>query len=145
MILFNRDDRNDLQTQLEYLNSLPQYKLSNLSIVKDAKRSFDFYNVKCIIEYKRRNSNHNTFPDFILEKYKYDTNMDIALRNKLSFYYQNRFNDGKVWEWDLTAMTEKNLMPEPIEKEMNRYTYVADPTKTTKKVYMLKLDQGYEI
>ena len=41
--------------------------------------------------------------------------------------------------------TEKNLMPEPIEKEMNRYTYVADPTKTTKKVYMLKLDQGYEI
>ena len=32
-----------------------------------------------------------------------------------------------------------------IKKEMNRYTYVPNPEKISKRVYMLKLNEGYEI
>ena len=64
---------------------------------------------------------------------------------EIKFYYQNRFNDGKVWEWDITDMVKNNTMPEIIEEEMNQYTYVDNPQKIIKKIYMLKLDMGYEI
>ena len=36
-------------------------------------------------------------------------------------------------------------MPEPQIKEMNRHTFVNNPTKVHKKVYLLTLDMGYEI
>jgi len=42
-------------------------------------------------------------------------------------------------------MVEKNLMPEPQMKEMNRHTFVNNPEKVPKKVYMLTLDMGYQI
>jgi hypothetical protein len=71
--------------------------------------------------------------------------MEIANNKNIKFYYQNRFNDGKVWEWDITDMVKNNTMPEIIEEEMNQYTYVDNPQKIIKKIYMLKLDMGYEI
>ena len=42
-------------------------------------------------------------------------------------------------------MVKNNTMPEIIEEEMNQYTYVDNPQKIIKKIYMLKLDMGYEI
>ena len=42
-------------------------------------------------------------------------------------------------------MVERNDLPKLINKEMNHYTYVNNPNKITKQVYMLRLDQGYEI
>ena len=80
-----------------------------------------------------------------IEKFKFDANMEIANSKNIKFYYQNRFNDGKVWEWDITDMVKNNTMPEIIEEEMNQYTYVDNPQKIIKKIYMLKLDMGYEI
>tara|TARA_Y100000741_G_C18032138_1_gene468769 strand:- start:163 stop:600 length:438 start_codon:yes stop_codon:yes gene_type:complete len=145
MILFNQNDDYDRKQQLEYLNDLPQYKLFRLKSVPDQMKTYDFYNEKCIIEFKKRTCNHDTFPDFILQKDKFDTNLDIATRNNISFYYQNKFNNGKIWEWDMTDMAAKNCLPKLIEKEMNRYTYVPNPEKISKRVYMLKLSEGYEI
>ena len=88
MILFNQNDDYDRKQQLEYLNDLPQYKLFRLKSVPDQMKTYDFYNEKCIIEFKKRTCNHDTFPDFILQKDKFDTNLDIATRNNISFYYQ---------------------------------------------------------
>jgi len=96
MILFNQNDDYDRKQQLEYLNDLPQYKLFRLKSVPDQMKTYDFYNEKCIIEFKKRTCNHDTFPDFILQKDKFDTNLDIATRNNISFYYQNKFNNGKI-------------------------------------------------
>ena len=42
-------------------------------------------------------------------------------------------------------MVKENKLPEPIVKEMNRYTFVENQEKVPKKVYMLTLDMGYEI
>ena len=127
MILFNQNDDYDRKQQLEYLNDLPQYKLFELKSVPDQMKTYDFYNQKCIIEFKKRTCNHDTFPDFILQKDKFDTNLDIATRNNISFYYQNKFNNGKIQEWDMTDMAARNCLPKLIEKEMNRYTYVPNP------------------
>ena len=145
MILFNKNDNIDIQEQLTYLNTLPQYKLFRLRAVKEQMKTYDFWNEKCIIEFKKRTCNHNTFPDFILQKDKYDTNMELARKHKISFYYQNKFANDKIWEWDITDMVERNDLPKLINKEMNHYTYVNNPNKITKQVYMLRLDQGYEI
>ena len=71
--------------------------------------------------------------------------MEIAKKNNLTFLYQNKFSNGKVWEWNINKMVEENTLPEPIVKEMNHYTYVNDQKKVPKKVYMLTLDMGYEI
>ena len=71
--------------------------------------------------------------------------MDIANEKKIKFFYQNRFNNGKVWEWDITDMVNNNAMPKIIEEEMNQYTYVDNPQKIIKKIYMLTLNMGYEI
>ena len=141
MIKFNKDDRPDIKQQIEYLNN----KGRNLQVSEDYTKTFDFFNDDCIVEYKRRNCNHDTWPDFILEKFKFDANMEIANNKNIKFYYQNRFNDGKGWEWDITDMVKNNTMPEIIEEEMNQYTYVDNPQKIIKKIYMLKLDMGYEI
>ena len=71
--------------------------------------------------------------------------MKLANKHNILFFYQNKFNDGKIWEWNITKMVEKNLMPEPQMKEMNRHTFVTNPEKVPKKVYMLTLDMGYQI
>ena len=76
---------------------------------------------------------------------KFDYLVLYLFLKEIKFYYQNRFNDGKVWEWDITDMVKNNTMPEIIEEEMNQYTYVDNPQKIIKKIYMLKLDMGYEI
>ena len=60
-------------------------------------------------------------------------------------YYQNKFDNGKIWEWNITQMVKEKIMPEPEIKKMNRHTFVNDPEKVPKKVYMLTLDMGYEI
>ena len=92
MIIFNRNDGADIQEQLTYLNSLPQYKLFRLRAVKEQMKTYDFWNEKCIIEFKKRTCNHDTFPDFILQKDKYDMNMELAKKHKISFYYQNKYH-----------------------------------------------------
>ena len=58
MILFNQNDDYDRKQQLEYLNDLPQYKLFRLKSVPDQMKTYDFYNEKCIIEFKKRTCNH---------------------------------------------------------------------------------------
>ena len=45
----------------------------------------------------------------------------------------------------MSDMVERNDLPRLINKEMNRYTYVDNPNKIVKQVYMLRLNQGYEI
>ena len=94
---------------------------------------------------KKRNCSHNQFPDYILQEDKLRTNMEIAKKHNIKFYYQNRFSDGKVWEWDITKMVEENKLPEPSVKKMNDYTYVNDRQKVHKNIYMLTLAMGYEI
>ena len=42
-------------------------------------------------------------------------------------------------------MVSNNAMPKIIEEEMNQYTYVDNPQKIIKKIYMLTLNMGYEI
>ena len=84
MIVFNRNDGADIQEQLTYLSSLPQYKLFRLRAVREQMKTYDFWNEKCIIEFKRRTCNHNTFPDFILQKDKFDTK-GILIKH-LKFY-----------------------------------------------------------
>ena len=133
MILFNKNDNIDIQEQLTYLNTLPQYKLFRLRAVKEQMKTYDFWNEKCIIEFKKRTCNHDTFPDFILQKDKYDMNMELAKKHKISFYYQNKFANDKIWEWDITDMVERNDLPKLINKEMNHYTYVNNPNKKLNK------------
>ena len=41
-------------------------------------------------------------------------------RHNISFYYQNKFNNGKIWEWDMTDMAARNCLPKLIEKEMKQ-------------------------
>ena len=142
---FNQNDGSDRKKQIEYLNNKLAYQDDQLRLVPEQMKSFDFWHWSRIIEFKTRTCNHDTFPNFILEQYKYDTNMDIAKKHDILFLYQNKFANSKIWEWDITKMVKENLMPEPQIKEMNRYTYVTDPEKVPKKVYMLTLDTGYEI
>ena len=142
---FNQGDGHDLKIQLEYLNNKPEYQEDKLRIAKEKHKSFDFWNKSKIIEFKKRNCSHDRFPNFILQEDKLRTNMEIAKKHNIKFYYQNRFSDNKVWEWDITKMVENNLLPEPIVKKMNDYTYVNDQQKVPKKVYMLTLAMGYEI
>ena len=85
MIVFNRNDGADIQEQLTYLNNLPQYKLFRLRAVREQMKTYDFWNEKCIIEFKKRNCNHDTFPDFILQKDKYDMNMELAKNTRYHF------------------------------------------------------------
>ena len=42
MIVFNRNDGADIQEQLTYLNSLPQYKLFRLRAVREQMKTYDF-------------------------------------------------------------------------------------------------------
>ena len=142
---FNQGDGHDLKIQLEYLNNKPEYQEDKLRIAKEKHKSFDFWNKSKIIEFKKRNCSHDRFPNFILQEDKLRTNMEIAKKHNIKFYYQNRFSDNKVWEWDITKMVEENKLPEPIVKKMNDYTYVNDQQKVPKKVYMLTLAMGYEI
>ena len=142
---FNQGDGHDLKIQLEYLNNKPEYQEDKLRIAKEKHKCFDFWNKSKIIEFKKRNCSHDRFPNFILQEDKLRTNMEIAKKHNIKFYYQNRFSDNKVWEWDITKMVENNLLPEPIVKKMNDYTYVNDQQKVPKKVYMLTLAMGYEI
>ena len=142
---FNQGDGHDLKIQLEYLNNKPEYQEDKLRIAKEKHKSFDFWNKSKIIEFKKRNCSHDRFPNFILQEDKLRTNMEIAKKHNIKFYYQNRFSDNKVWEWDITKMVEENKLPEPIVKKMNDYTYVNDQQKVSKKVYMLTLAMGYEI
>ena len=60
------------------------------------------------VEFKKRNCEHDRFPDYILQEDKLRTNMEIAKKHNIKFYYQNKFNDNKVWEWDITKMVEEN-------------------------------------
>jgi len=145
MIMFNQSDSGDREEQLKYLNNKPEYQEDKLRLVPEQMKSFDFWNWSRIIEFKKRNCNYDTFPNWILEQYKYDTNMDIAQKHNILFFYQNKFDDGKIWEWNITQMVKENLMPEPQIKEMNRHTFVNNPTKVPKKVYLLTLDMGYKI
>tara|TARA_R100000231_G_scaffold5766_1_gene8801 strand:- start:201 stop:638 length:438 start_codon:yes stop_codon:yes gene_type:complete len=145
MIMFNQSDEGDRKKQLEYLNTKPEYQEDKLRLVPEQMKSFDFWNLTRIIEFKKRKCDHDTFPNWILEQYKYEVNMEIANKHNILFFYQNKFNDGKIWEWNITKMVEKNLMPEPQMKEMNRHTFVTNPEKVPKKVYMLTLDMGYQI
>ena len=54
MIVFNRNDGADIQEQLTYLSSLPQYKLFRLRAVREQMKTYDFWNEKCIIEFKKQ-------------------------------------------------------------------------------------------
>jgi hypothetical protein len=104
---FNQGDSHDLKIQLEYLNNKPEYQEDKLRIAKEKHKSFDFWNKSKIIEFKKRNCSHDQFPNFILQEDKLRTNMEIAKKHNIKFYYQNRFSDGKVWEWDITKMVEE--------------------------------------
>jgi hypothetical protein len=143
--MFNQNDSGDREEQLKYLNNKSEYQEDKLRLVPEQMKSFDFWNWSRIIEFKKRNCNYDTFPNWILEQYKYDTNMDIAQKHNILFFYQNKFDDGKIWEWNITQMVKENLMPEPQIKEMNRHTFVNNTTKVPKKVYLLTLDMGYKI
>ncbi len=145
MISFNQSDTHDVKTQLDYLNNKPEYQEDKLKITNIQPKPFDFWNNSRIIEFKKRNFEHNRFPDFILQEDKLRINMDTAKKHNITFLYQNKFSNNKIWEWNINKMVEQNIMPEPIVKEMNHYTYVNDQKKVPKKVYMLTLDMGYEI
>ena len=142
---FKKGDSHDLKKQLEYLNNKSEHQEDKLTIAKEQHKRFDFSNKSKIIEFKKRNCSHDQFPNFILQEDKLRTNMEIAKKHNIKFYYQNRFSDNKVWEWDITKMVENNLLPEPIVKKMNDYTYVNNQQKVPKKAYMLTLAMGYEI
>ena len=142
---FNQNDASDRKKQIEYLNNKPEYQDDKLRLVPEQMKSFDFWNWSRIIEFKTRTCNHDTFPDFILQQDKYEQNIEIAKKHNITFLYQNKFYNDKIWEWNITKMAQENKLPTPIIKKMNDYTYVADPEKVPKKVYMLTLDTGYEI
>ena len=145
MINFNQSDNHDIKIQLEYLNNKPEYQEDNLAITNIKTKPFDFWNKSKIIEFKKRNCEHNRFPDFILQEDKLRINTEIANKHNITFLYQNKFSNGKVWEWNISKMTKENTLPKPIVKEMNHYTYVDNQQKVPKKVYMLTLAMGYEI
>jgi hypothetical protein len=145
MINFNQSDSHDIKIQLEYLNNKPEYQEDNLAITNIKTKPFDFWNKSKIIEFKKRNCEHNRFPDFILQEDKLRINTEIANKHNITFLYQNKFSNGKVWEWNISKMTKENTLPKPIVKEMNHYTYVDNQQKVPKKVYMLTLAMGYEI
>ena len=85
----------------------------------------------------------NNKPEYQEDKLR--INIDLAKKHNIIFLYQNKFSDGKIWEWNISKMVQENKMPKPIVKEMNHYTYVNEQHKVPKKVYMLTLDMGYEI
>jgi len=145
VINFNQSDTHDLKTQLEYLNNKSEYQEDKLQITNIKTKPFDFWNKSKIIAFKKRNCAHNRFPDFILQEDKLRTNIETAKKNNITFLYQNKFSDGKVWEWDMSKMEKENTLPEPEVREMNHYTYVNNQKKVPKSVYMLTLDMGYEI
>ena len=145
MINFNQSDSHDIKIQLEYLNNKPEYQEDNLAITNIKTKPFDFWNKSKIIEFKKRNCEHNRFPDFILQEDKLRINTEIANKHNITFLYQNKFSNGKVWEWNISKMTKENTLPKPIVKETNHYTYVDNQQKVPKKVYMLTLAMGYEI
>jgi hypothetical protein len=145
MIMFNQSDSGDREEQLKYLNNKPEYQEDKLRLVPEQMKPFDFWNWTRIVEFKKRNCNHDQFPDFILQEDKLKNNMEIANKHDILFLYQNKFYNDKIWEWDITKMVKENQLPEPIVKEMNRYTFVENQEKVPKKVYMLTLDMGYEI
>ena len=145
MINFNQSDAHDVKIQLEYLNSKPEYQEDKLQITTLKTKPFDFWNESKIIEFKKRNCEHNRFPDFILQEDKLRINIETAKKHNITFLYQNKFSNGKIWEWNISKMEKENSLPEPIVKEMNHYTYVNDQKKVPKSVYMLTLDMGYEI
>jgi hypothetical protein len=124
---FNQNDDYDRKKQIEYLNNKPEYQDDKLRLVPEEMKSFDFWNWSKIVEFKKRNCNHNTFPNFILQEDKMKKNID------------------KIWEWNISEMVKDNKLPEPIVKNMNKYTFVDNPEKVPKKVYMLTLAMGYEI
>ncbi len=66
-------------------------------------------------------------------------------KHNITFLYQNKFSNGKIWEWNISKMEKENALPEPEVREMNHYTYVDNQKKVPKSVYMLTLDMGYEI
>ena len=111
MIQFNQNDDSDRKKQIEYLNNKPEYQDDKLRLVPEQMKSFDFWNWSRIIEFKKRKCNHDTFPNWILEQYKYDTNMNIVKKHDILFFYQNKFDNGKIWEWNITQMVKENLMP----------------------------------
>ena len=145
MINFNQSDSHDVKTQLEYLNKKPEYQEDKLRITNISTKPYDFWNWSVIIEFKKRNCEHDRFPDFILQEDKLRINIDLAKKHNIIFLYQNKFSDGKIWEWNISKMVQENKMPKPIVKEMNHYTYVNEQHKVPKKVYMLTLDMGYQI
>ena len=145
MINFNQSDSHDIKIQLEYLNNKPEYQEDKLAITNIKTKPFDFWNKSKIIEFKKRNCEHDRFPDYILQEDKLRVNTEIAKKHNITFLYQNKFSNGKVWQWDISKMVKENTLPEPIVKEMNHYTYVDNQQKVPKKVYMLTLDMGYEI
>ena len=139
---FNQNDASDRKKQIEYLNNKPEYQDDKLRLVPEQMKSFDFWNWSRIIEFKTRTCNHNTFPNFILEQYKYDTNMDIAKKHDILFLYQNKFANGKIWEWDITKMVIKIWFEESKEKV---FIVIFTSLKVLIKVYMLSLDTCYEM
>ena len=50
MIVFNRNDGADIQEQLTYLNSLPQYKLFRLRAVREQMKTYDFWNDEVVTQ-----------------------------------------------------------------------------------------------
>ena len=142
---FNQNDDYDRKKQIEYLNNKPEYQDDKLRLVPEEMKSFDFWNWSKIVEFKKRNCNHNTFPNFILQEDKMKKNIEIAQKHNIIFLYQNKFYNDKIWECNISEMVKDNKLPEPIVKNMNKYTFVDNPEKVPKKVYMLTLAMGYEI
>ena len=70
--MFNQSDEGDRKKQLEYLNTKPEYQEDKLRLVPEQMKSFDFWNLTRIIEFKKRKCDHDTFPNWILEQYKYE-------------------------------------------------------------------------
>ena len=59
MINFNQSDSHDVKTQLEYLNKKPEYQEDKLRITNISTKPYDFWNNSKIIEFKKRNCEHN--------------------------------------------------------------------------------------
>ena len=137
MISFNQSDTHDVKTQLDYLNNKPEYQEDKLKITNIKTKPFDFWNNSRIIEFKKRNCEHNRFPDFILQEDKLRINIETAKKHNITFLYQNKFSNGKIWEWNISKMEKENALPEPEVREMNHYTYVDNQKKVPKSVYML--------
>ena len=106
MMRFNQNDDYDRKKQLEYLNNKPKYQEDKLRLVPEQMKPFDFWNWTRIIEFKKRNCNHDQFPDFILQEDKLKNNMEIANKHDILFLYQNKFYNDKIWEWDITKMVK---------------------------------------